>query len=668
MDHCSTAPSHCHSSSSKSSWVSVGSAFALAIFSMLAGMPALVGFEPSLLTAGFSGGFALVSLALFGRTYMYDIYKLFHAATMNTLVGLGILASFGLSIYQIFWMNSYELYFESAAFIIAFVKLGQTLEARVQNKMDEYMKTLTSFLPKKTRRLESGSEVEVSIDQIKEGDLISLRVGERVPVDCVIQSQGNYLFDVSIVTGESQEVSRKEGEPVPQGALLAGQPVQLMATHVSSSSLYEQLAKEVKKTLSKKPKIQQTVDRITRLFVPAVVLLSGSAALFWKMKFPQENYFILTSVSVLVIACPCALGMATPTAIFVGALRAAKNGFLIKSLDAIEKGSEITTIAFDKTGTLTEGRPEVVGFKAGDNLAHKEILKIAATIEKNSEHPYAEAVRNKAKADGISLYSVVNSEIVAGKGVRATLDMNGKTQKAHIGSLYFLLEEGYESTEVPQDLRWEAEGSGNTALWLGLENKFMGIIFLGDKIRKDAILLTEKLVEQKYDVGMITGDTEEVAHQVQKSLGLKFVHAGVLPKEKAALIRKLTEPRKKGLDMFHPKVAFVGDGINDAPALAEAHLGVAMGSGASLSQSAADVILVNGEIGAVSRVFEILKSTRRLIRENLFLSFGYNVIAIPIAAGALIPLYQISLTPKVAALAMALSSLSVLLNSSRRLI
>ena len=396
-------------------------------------------------------------------------------------------------------------------------------------------------------------------------------------------------------------------------------------------------------------------------------MFAAVTAYYWKKKFPEDNLYILTSLSVLLIACPAAFANALPIARLVGSVKALKKGFLIQKMEALSKVEGITTIAFDKTGTLTSGRPTVAGFKAAENIAHNQILKLAASLEAFSPHPYAECVRQKARDEQLNPYPVEDLESVAGKGIKGRVLVEGKSQAVVIGSLYFLLEQGYEMTNVPNEFRWEAEGSGMTTLWLGIDQKFAGLLFLKEELRKEAKLLTEKLIHQKYDVGMITGDTEFVAADLQKKLGLKFIHAGVLPREKAALIKKLSLPRKKGLDTVHPKVAFVGDGINDAPALREAHLGIAINSLDQESAIEADIHIRFGDIRSVDQVFKVLKSAQHLGRENLLLGIGYNFLAIPLAAGVLIPFYHFHVTPWTAALAMSLLSLTLMLNAARHL-
>jgi len=636
---------------------------ALAAASMGVGMTSPEGMASALL----SGGLALAVVVLYGRKFLIAIGKIFRSSDMNTLIGIGIVASFGLSIWNIQKGDFHHLYFDTAAFVAAFVLLGQYFEALIQNKMNEQMSSLTSFLPQKVRVISGVEEHLVEIGQLKVGQQLKVLVGERVPADAKILNEAGATFDESILTGESKPVTRAKNEAAIQGALNVGQPVILEVTEAPENSLYQKLVAEVRASLKVRPKIQQTVDRVATIFVPFVVLVSIGVAVMWRMLRPESDLFIQTAISVLVIACPCALGIATPTALFVGALRASRKGILLKSLDAVDRIGDITIVAFDKTGTLTEGRPAVQRMKGIENFPTSEILQLAVSVEQDSEHPYAVAIRNRASSDRVKVLPATDLKIGTGRGVSGRVKTEKGEVEVVVGNLNWFFENDFDSTRIPQDLQWEADGTQETAIWVGVDKKILGIIFVADQIRGGSAQVVAALSDQGYDVGMITGDTEPVARSFAKILKLKYFHAGVLPDEKATIIKRLHQPKKKGLDFVHHKVAFIGDGVNDGPALAEAHLGIAMGSGAALSQSAADVVLASNDILQVEGVFKILKSTKSLILQNLALGFGYNLLAIPLAAGALIPWNGFSLNPMIAAAAMAASSISVLLNSLRAL-
>jgi len=507
---------------------------------------------------------------------------------------------------------------------------------------------------------------DVALGEIQVGDSVRVLVGERVPVDATLISKDATL-DLSIVTGESKPVFYKLNASVPQGALNVGQPIDLKVSAVATKSLYEQIVNEVQSTLAAKPPLQKKVDRIARWFVPLVVVFAGGVAVFWKQFSPGTDTFITTSIAILVVACPCAIGIATPTAFMVGIFRAARRGILVKSMDAIEKVSDLTTIAFDKTGTLTEGHPKVQRMKAVENFSHSELVQLALSVERDSEHPYAHAIRERAKEENISALPIKDLRVEGGKGVAATVTRDGKNFEVVLGNLVWLFENDYDSTQIPEALQWEAEGGSETALWLGVDKNIKGILLLADPLRTRAREVVQELMDEGFEVGMITGDAENVARAIARELKLSFYHAGVIPAEKGTLVKRMKEPKKKGLDMVTKQVCFVGDGVNDAIALSEAHLGIALASGASISQAASEVVLAKSDVSEVANTIKILRSTRSLVRQNLWISFGYNIIAIPIAAGALLPYAGWTLTPTVAAVAMSASSVTVLLNSLRHL-
>lgn len=637
----------------------------LASVSMILAMPHMFGMSPSIFMAAASGVLSLAVVGLFGLHFLKAIPLLFHRANMNTLIGLGILASFGLSAWNISHDELDKIYFDSAAFIAAFVILGQFIESKIRERMNRHTAQLIRLLPDRARKLVDGVESLVAPSDLKIGDRIKVLTGERVPVDSKIISAEGSQFDEAVLTGESKPVDRKGGAIAIQAALVLGRALELEVLRSSKDSLYEQLVNQVQQTLAQKPALQKKIDRIAAVFVPLVVLLAGVTAWYWHMKFSDSQLFVTTSIAVLVIACPCAMGLATPTALLVGVVRAARRGILIKSLEATDQVSGITTIAFDKTGTLTEGRPTVKAMKAVENLSHKDLIQLALTVERDSNHPYAVAIRERAKEDHVSALAVMDLKTEPGKGVIGKVKRGNKTETICVGNLVWLLENGYDSTKVPQDLTWEAEGTSDTALWVGSDQAFLGIIFLTDRLRSESRGVVQALVDEGYEVGMITGDAENVAKAIAKDLKLKFFHAGVLPQEKATLVERLSKSKKKGFDMIPQAVCFVGDGINDAPALSRAQLGIAMGSSAEISQTAAGIVLVSNEIARVQDVFKVLNDTRSLITQNLILSFGYNVLMIPLAAGVLYPQFGILLNPSLAAIAMAVSSITVLLNSAR---
>ena len=669
-DHCCHTPvheehgqdhdhlSHRNHNSFLSSWVPL----VLALVSMATGMPHFFHLQPSFLTALISMLISFAVVFIWGRRFLTAIPKLFRSADMNTLVGLGIVASFVLSFWNWSHGNVEALYFDSAAMVAALVLFGQSIENFIREKMNAQMSRLAELLPSYAHQIVGDSEEEKNISDLRSKDVIRVRPGERVPVDGKLLSF-EAVFDESILSGESKPVERAAGYVVMQGALNAGGPIEMEVLRVSQESFYSQMVKSVRESLAQKPRLQKQIDKIATVFVPLVVLIAVGAFFYWQNFSPGTDLFVRTSISVLVIACPCALGLATPAALLVGVLRAGKKGILIRSLDSVEAASDVSIVAFDKTGTLTVGKPSVVRVQTITNVSHKDLLQLASSVEVGSEHPYAEAIRDKAEEEKISNLSCGDRRLVGGKGVSGKLSVGNKEQLVCVGNLVWLYENGYDSTAVPADLLWEAEGTDATVLWVGSDRKILGVLFLSDALRPEARVALEELSDAGYSVGMITGDAENVARSVAKNLKLKFFHAGVLPQEKATIVKRLSEPKKKGLDVVNEKVAFVGDGINDGPALAEAHLGLAMGGGTALAQSTADLVLLSNNIAQVPLAFKILKQTKSLVTRNLVLSSLYNLVAIPVAAGVLYPQWGFLLSPSIAAAAMALSSITVLLNS-----
>jgi len=631
---------------------------------MLFSMPQILGMEVSNLSFGIAFVSSLLVTIGMGLKFWKAIPKIFGHANMNTLVGLGIAASYGLSFWQ--WSQGHRehLYFDSAAFVAAFVLLGQWMEGLCQRKIREKLPDLLSEIPQHARLLD-GTSVKVGALQL--GDKIRVLPGERVPADAKLLS-AEAEVDESVLTGESKIISKVTGDLLLQGSVNQQQPVELEVTQISGDSYTSVLMDEMDSALKRKPEIQQRVDRWARVLSPAVVLIAVGSGIYWGYFQQNLELMMQTSVAVLVIACPCAVGIATPISLLVALVRAGRKGILIRNFDAIEKSGEVSIVAFDKTGTLTFGKPKVQRMMGIENFSHDEILKLASSLEAHSEHPYARAILEAAKERNLSPYPVKDLLVSAGKGLRAMVTQGNKEQKALVGNLVWLFENSIESTQVPEKLKWEADGSEDTVIWLAVNGSIVGNIFIGDAIRPEASKVIDDLGDKGYEVGLITGDGENVAAHVAKTLGLKFFHYGVVPSEKATIIRRLSEKKKKGMDFEYPRVAFVGDGINDGPALTEAQLGISMGSGTALAQNVSDIVLASNSLESVPVVFRILRESKSLIRENLLWAFAYNFVSIPIAAGVLYPFWGISLQPSWAAAAMSLSSVCVLLNSLRAIL
>lgn len=635
----------------------------LAAVSMLFSMPELFGLEAKNWMPWLSFGFSLPVCLGMGWRFWLAIPKLFWKANMNTLVGLGIAASYGLSFWQWSRGETQHLYFDSAAFIAAFVSLGHEMEKLIQKRIFEQLPDWMSFLPAVAHRKDSATQ-DVPLQEVKPGDILVIRPGERIPLDVKLLSDIAEI-DEALITGEARPITKNRGDFIAQGSLNLSQPIEVEVEKKLEESYYQVLARRVEESLQKKSNVQRKVDRWAAILTPAVVLISAVTAFYWGYLQKEWDLMIQSSVSVLVIACPCALGIATPISLFVGLIRAARRGVLLNHLDVVERYQEVNVIAFDKTGTLTMGSPQVENLYAIENVSQKDLLQWAGSLEQRSEHPYARAILKRCEEDKISLLKAHELRVSAGKGIIGKIEKDKKLHEVCIGNIVWLFENGVESTQIPENLRWEAEGTPHTVLWLAVDQKVHGILILSDQIREGARELIQKLQDESYEVGLITGDSENVARQVAKELNLKFFHYGVVPEEKATLVKRLSEKRKKGLDFIFPKVAFVGDGINDAPALAQAHLGIALGSGTALAQTTADVILTQNRLESIGELFQVLKETNSLLKQNLWMAFIYNLVAIPVAAGVLYPFLHIHLDPGIAALAMSLSSVSLLVNSLR---
>lgn len=634
--------------------------------SMLAAMPEMLGYEKSLQSLYISAGASLIVILFFGLRFIVAIPKIFTGANMNTLVGLGIVSAYGLSIWQYTQGNTENMFFDSAAFVAAFVLAGQWVEGLLHQKIRSKLPELVGVLPQEVSKLINDVEQTVNIKELKEGDLILVPVGSRIPADAELVSELATL-DESVVTGESKPVSKNLGQAILQGSINVGQPIKLKVKKPSAESYYHGMIRAVRKTLSEKPPVQKRADTWSKILAPLALVIAAGVATYWYVVANDSYLMINTAVSVLVITCPCALGIATPLALLVSVIKSGKLGFLLKNLEAVERSPEVTLVAFDKTGTLTQGVPEVTKIYSIENVSHQQLLQFASALELYTEHPYGKAIQRKANSENAKPLATKEVEVVSGKGIRGKVEFKNKQQEVCLGNLVWLFENGVDATSVPDNFRWEAEGSDDSVIWMSVDGKIMGIFLLSDPIREEASEVVKSLGDQGLKVGLITGDAENVATRVAKELKLNFFHYGVAPDEKATLIRRLSEKKKKGIDFEYPKVAYVGDGINDGPALAESHLGIAMGSGTALAQVSADVILVNNRLTQVPKILESLRKSNSLIQQNLALAFIYNLIAIPVAAGALYPLWGVYLNPSIAAIAMSASSLSVLVNSLRSL-
>lgn len=565
-----------------------------------------------------------------------------HSANMNTLVATGTAVAYFYSIFAM--ITDRAVYFESAAFVTVFVLLGDAMEEKMHNNASNALGKLMGLQAKDAEVLKDGKFVKVPLDQVQVGDLIRVKPGEKVPVDGTIL-EGVTSLDESMVTGESMPVMKKVGDTVVGSTINNNGTITFKATKVGSDTMLAQIVDLVKKAQTSHAPIQNLTDKISNIFVPAVMIVAILTFMIW-YSFVGATFVqaLLFAVSVIVIACPCALGLATPTALMVGTARSAKMGVLIKNGEVLQEVSNIDTVVFDKTGTITVGKPVVTDI-VGDA---KKVLTIAASLEESSEHPLASAILQKAKDKEISLVKVEKFEAIEGKGVLA--NYNG--QVAFVGSNRLLVDVNisWEMASRAEKLQNEAK----TVVYVGLDGKIIGLVAIQDVPKpssKDAI---KELKARGLMTVMLTGDNKRVAQAIADEVDIDKVIAEVMPNDKAQQIKELQDKGKK--------VAFVGDGINDAPALSTADVGIAMGSGTDIAIDSGGIVLVRNDLRGVVRALDISKKTFNRIKLNLFWALIYNVIGIPIAAG-LFAFMGFTLSPELAGLAMAFSSVSVVSSS-----
>ncbi|WP_302500128.1 copper-translocating P-type ATPase [Limosilactobacillus reuteri] len=565
-----------------------------------------------------------------------------HSANMNTLVATGTAVAYFYSIFAM--ITDRAVYFESAAFVTVFVLLGDAMEEKMHNNASNALGKLMGLQAKDAEVLKDGKFVKVPLDQVQVGDLIRVKPGEKVPVDGMIL-EGVTSLDESMVTGESMPIMKKVGDTVVGSTINNNGTITFKATKVGSDTMLAQIVDLVKKAQTSHAPIQNLTDKISNIFVPAVMIVAILTFMIW-YSFVGATFVqaLLFAVSVIVIACPCALGLATPTALMVGTARSAKMGVLIKNGEVLQEVSNIDTVVFDKTGTITVGKPVVTDI-VGDA---KKVLTIAASLEESSEHPLASAILQKAKDKEISTVKVEKFEAIEGKGVRA--NYNG--QVAFVGSNRLLVD-----VNISREIASRAEKLQNeakTVVYVGLDGEIIGLVAIQDVPKpssKDAI---KELKARGLMTVMLTGDNKRVAQAIADEVGIDRVIAEVMPNDKAQQIKELQDKGKK--------VAFVGDGINDAPALSTADVGIAMGSGTDIAIDSGGIVLVRNDLRGVVRALDISKKTFNRIKLNLFWALIYNVIGIPIAAG-LFAFVGFTLSPELAGLAMAFSSVSVVSSS-----
>ncbi|MBZ2135449.1 heavy metal translocating P-type ATPase [Streptococcus gordonii] len=577
---------------------------------------------------------------------------------MDSLIAVGTSAAFLYSLYsvsQVFLGHHpfvHQLYFESVAVIITLVLLGKYLESSAKGKTSQAIQSLLELVPSQATVIRYGEAVIIDTEDIRVGDIIRIKPGERMPVDGLV-TDGQTFVDESMMTGESVPIEKKVGDTITSATINQNGSIDYQATRVGSDTTLAQIVRLVEEAQGSKAPIAALADKISLYFVPIVLSLATLSALGWYFLAGESLSFSLSIfIAVLVIACPCALGLATPTAIMVGTGKGAENGILIKSGQALEAAYQLDTIVLDKTGTITVGRPSLTDLLPLGDLNQSDLLRLIASAEQHSEHPLAQAILEAAKEEGLDLLPVSHFEAMVGRGLSAQVE----DKQLLIGNESLMKENNIDSSAFQEQLL-ELSHEGKTAMFVAIDGQLVGILAVADEMKSSSLKAVQELQSMGLEVIMLTGDREETAKAIAQKAGIQKVIAGVLPDGKAAAIKDLQEAGKK--------LAMVGDGINDAPALVQADVGIAIGSGADVAIESADVVLMHSDLQDVVKAIKLSQATIRNIKENLFWAFAYNTLGIPIAMGLLHLFGGPLLNPMLAGLAMSLSSVSVVVNALR---
>ena len=599
------------------------------------------------------------------KFFISGFKSLWHRSpNMDTLVALGSMASFVWSVYVLFAMTGAQVsgdmaavenymmdfYFESAAMILTLITVGKMLEARSKGKTTDALKSLMKLAPKTAVVIRNGQETTIPVEQVHKGDIFVVRPGENIPVDGVVL-EGTSAVNESALTGESIPVDKAAGDMVSAATVNQSGFIRCEASRVGEDTTLSQIIKMVSDAAATKAPIAKIADRVSGIFVPAVITIAVITTIVWLLTGQTFGYALARGISVLVISCPCALGLATPVAIMVGNGMGAKNGILFKTAVSLEETGKVQIVALDKTGTITSGQPEVTDILPAEGFSEEQLLTLAFSLEQKSEHPLAKAVLKKAEERKLHAYEISDFQALPGNGLSGI--MNSQTLMG--GSMKFIS----SRVSVPDSLKQQAEHlaeQGKTPLLFASDNKLAGIIAVADVIKEDSPQAVKELQNMGIQVVMLTGDNEKTARAIGKQAGVDEVIAGVLPDGKESVIRSLKE---------QGKVAMVGDGINDAPALTRADIGIAIGAGTDIAIDAADIVLMKSQLSDVPAAIRLSRATLRNIHENLFWAFFYNVIGIPLAAGVWIPIFGWTLNPMFGAAAMSLSSFCVVTNALR---
>lgn len=577
---------------------------------------------------------------------------------MDSLIAVGTSAAFFYSLYSVsqvflgYHPFVHQLYFESVAVIITLILLGKYLESSAKGRTSQAIQSLLELVPSQATVIRYGEAVTIDTEDIRVGDIIRIKPGERMPVDGLV-TEGQTFVDESMMTGESVPIEKKVGDTITSATINQNGSIDYQATRVGSDTTLAQIVRLVEEAQGSKAPIAALADKISLYFVPIVLSLATLSALGWYFLAGESLSFSLSIfIAVLVIACPCALGLATPTAIMVGTGKGAENGILIKSGQALEAAYQLDTIVLDKTGTITVGKPSLTDLLPLGDLNRPDLLRLIASAEQHSEHPLAQAILEAAKEEGLDLLPVSHFEAMVGRGLSAQVE----DKRLLIGNERLMKENNIDSSAFQEQLL-ELSQKGKTAMFVAIDGQLVGILAVADEMKSSSLKAVQELQSMGLEVIMLTGDREETAKAIAQKAGIQKVIAGVLPDGKATAIKGLQEADKK--------LAMVGDGINDAPALVQADVGIAIGSGADVAIESADVVLMHSDLQDVVKAIKLSQATIRNIKENLFWAFAYNTLGIPIAMGLLHLFGGPLLNPMLAGLAMSLSSVSVVVNALR---
>ncbi|MEM9926845.1 MAG: heavy metal translocating P-type ATPase [Cyanobacteria bacterium P01_D01_bin.50] len=586
------------------------------------------------------------------------------SSTMDSLIALGTSAAFFYSLFATIFPNLFsdrnlqaQVYYETSVVVITLILLGKLFESRAKGQTSEAIRKLIGLQARDARVIRNGKEVDIPIQEVELGDIIIVRPGEKIPVDGTVIA-GTSTIDEAMVTGESLPAKKQSGDEVIGATINKTGSFKFRATRVGKDTVLSQIVQLVRQAQGSKAPIQRLADKVTGWFVPVVMAIAISTFVIWFYLTGNISLALINSVGVLIIACPCALGLATPTSVMVGTGKGAQNGILIKGAQSLELAHQIQMIVLDKTGTLTEGKPTVINFistKGSANQNELKLIKLAASLEHNSEHPLAEAVVRYAESQEIEIIDARDFEAISGSGVKGYVS----DRFVQIGTKRWLEEAGINTNLFQEEKdNWEADGK--TVIWIAVDGKVEGLMAIADALKPTSIEAVRMMQKLGLEVVMLTGDNRPTAESIATEVGIKQVFAEVRPDQKAAIIKSLQANKIKT-----KIVAMVGDGINDAPALAQADVGIAIGTGTDVAIAASDITLISGDLRLIVSAIALSRATMNNIRQNLFFAFIYNVLGIPIAAGILFPVFGWLLNPMIAGAAMAFSSVSVVSNALR---